>query len=174
MSDTHVAAWSEAVPRQARWWLRLALLVSGAVLLVVGGLYYLGSEPQVLALETDAPQSVPVGEPFTTTLTIRNRTNSPQTLISLGLDEALLDAGLEVRRAVPSFRTERAIPGSRWHEYIFSLALRPRLMPDETLSMRLELVATRPGRYSGTLVLWTENRLRADGAALQLEAVPAD
>jgi len=144
----------------------LMLALTGGALLA-----YLGSEANVIEAKTEPPRTLLVGQRFDVLLTLHNTTNSEQTLVSIGMEQALLEKGVTLIETVPPYREADNLNNSNWVEYTFAIQRRPVLLEDETLRMRLSMVVTQPGTYQGNLTIWTKNQAQADYADLKLIVV---
>lgn len=144
----------------------LMLALTGSALLA-----YLGSAANVIEAKTEPPKIVLVGQPFDVYLNLHNTTNNEQTLISIGLEQALLKQGVTLIETVPPYREADNLNNSNWVEYTFAIQRRPVLLADETLRMRLSMMVTQPGMYQSSLTIWTKNQAQADYADLKLIVV---
>lgn len=132
-------------------------------------LWYLGGDNDSLRASADVPEEVRVDEPFELRLNLTNPTDEDQTIVSIGLTQALLDAGLRLEDMVPAYR-EISVRGN-WHEYVFSIARRPVMPPGSDFQFILTLVASEPGTYDGSLTIWLDRNLQAIHRDLHVEAV---
>jgi hypothetical protein len=144
----------------------LMLALTGSALLA-----YLGSAANVIEAKVESPRIVLVGQPFDIYLTLHNTTKSEQTLVSIGMERALLEQGITLLETVPPYREADNLNNSNWVEYTFAIQRRPILLANETLRMRLNMQVTQPGTYQGSLTIWTKNQAQADYADLKLIAV---
>jgi hypothetical protein len=144
----------------------LMLALTGSALLA-----YLGSAANVIEAKAEPPRIVLVGQRFDVYLALHNTTNSEQTLISIGMEQALLEQGITLLETVPPYREADDLNNSNWVEYTFAIQRRPVLLADETLLMRLNMQVTQPGTYESSLAIWTKNQAQADYANLKLIAV---
>lgn len=159
---------------KSRW--QKILVSSGLIavmLAALGGavLAYLGSEAHIIEAQTETPRIVLANQAFDVTLTLHNTSDSPQELISIGVERDLLHQGLNVVEMVPPYREGDTTGQSRWAEFTFAIQRRPTLQPDEALRMRIAMVATQPGTYSGDLAIWAKNQAQADYAPLTVVVV---
>ncbi|MCI0711620.1 MAG: hypothetical protein L0154_15805 [Chloroflexi bacterium] len=150
-------------------WQRLAAGLMAAAAFTIALLAYLGAGSDNLAVTAEVPESVIAGEAFDVTLNIENKTDSPQTIVSIGLAESLQEQGLIIEETLPDYRTvdKRSI----WSEYTFAITRRPVIEPGESIPLRVTLVASRPGTVDGQLTLWLEKELQATYVAIQLQVV---
>src|SRR5688572_6641266 len=89
----------------------LMLALTGSALLA-----YLGSAANVIEAKTEPPKIVLVGQPFDVYLNLHNTTNNEQTLISIGLEQALLKQGVTLIETVPPYREADNLNNSNWVE----------------------------------------------------------
>lgn len=145
-------------------------LMAAAIVALLGTfvLIYLGSPAHIVEAHLQQPDTVLVGQVFEVILTVRNTTDTEQEIVSVGIEQALLDHGLQIIEMVPGYRS--VDDRDRWQEYIFSRRLRPLLAPDDSMPLTLRLVATHPGTYKGEIALWYDNRIRSDYVMLQIGA----
>lgn len=150
-------------------WQRLAAGLITAAVLIIALVAYLGAESDDLAVSVEMPESVSAGEAFDVTLNTENKTDSPQTIVSIGLTESLQEQGLIIEDTLPDYRAvdKRSI----WSEYTFAITRRPVIEPGDSIPLRVTLVATRPGAVDGQLTLWLEKSLQAVYVDIQLQVV---
>lgn len=136
------------------------------LLAVVGGgaLAYLGGEARVMHLKTEAPSTVVVGQPFDVWITLENISTTEQTIVSIGVENSL-----EMLEMIPSYRTVEH--RGAWTEYVFARQRRPVLLSDETLQVRLRLIAPEVGDTTTEVVVWYNNHIRSDYIKLNLHVV---
>lgn len=151
-------------------WRSLAI---GLILAVIslGILLYLGGDAGLVTAETQSPEQVLTGQIFIVDLTLHNNTDTEQQIVSIGLDRNLYEQGLHIQETLPRYRRVDDF-GSRWLEYTFAIQSQPTLLPNESLSLRLRMVATQPGDFQGELTLWFNDHIRSDTISLHITAVP--
>ncbi len=140
-----------------------SLIVLGAVLLV-----YLGSQAHIVEAHLQQPDTVLVGQAFDVTLLLENTTDNELVLVSMGIEQSLMDNGLQLVEMVPNYRTIET--RQRWAEYVYSRLRRPNLAPGDTIPLRLRLIATEPRQYKGEIALWYNNHVRSDYVMLHIDA----
>lgn len=152
-----------------RFWQRLAIGLVVITAFAIGILAYLGTASNNLSVTTEMPDTVKVGESFDVTLNIDNQTDSPQTIVSIGLAESLQEQGLVIEDTLPNYRTvdKRSI----WSEYTFAITRRPVIEPGDTIPLRVTMVANRPGSVDGELTLWLEKDLQAVSVDFEVQVV---
>lgn len=148
--------------------LRKALPAALIVAVVfVGVLYYLGMDTEHLSADVRVPPTAKVGEPFNLDVLLENVSGSEQTVVSFALETEMLDSGLIVISSIPAYRSERTT--TNWTEFVFSLRRRAIIAHDSNELLRISLLATRPGSYSGELVVWFNNQLRPQYIPFEFE-----
>ncbi|NDJ86764.1 MAG: hypothetical protein GYB66_12830 [Chloroflexi bacterium] len=152
--------------------LLMRTLIIIMILAISGGavLAYLGGEADALAIQQRPPGTILAHQPFEVVLDLENTTNDDLEIVSVGIENALLNSGIRVNRMTPSYRTYDE--GSRWTELVFSRRGRPLLAPGESTSLTIQMVASKPGQYQGDITIWYENQLRSDAFALNLSVSP--
>lgn len=150
-------------------WRSLAI---GLILAAVGVaiLLYLGGDANVVTAETQSPDFVLTGQVFVVDLTLHNNTDKEQYIVSIGLDRDLVERGLQIQETLPRYRRIDDF-GSRWLEYTFAIQSPLTILPNETLSLRLRMVASQPGDFEGELTLWFNDHIRTDTIPLAITAV---
>lgn len=148
-------------------WASVAVVM---LVLSLAGLYYLGSDNPHVQARSSAPQTVFVGEPFTITILMDNKTDAEQELVSIGVEQDARAQGLDVVSTLPSYRTIEN--EGAWTSYIFARRLRPTLSSRADDIVRLTLVAQSAGRYDTEIVLWFNNQLQGVFVSLEVEAIP--
>jgi hypothetical protein len=115
-----------------------AVLVAGVVWV------YTSSSVDDVTVVVDGPVAVVAGEEFTLTAHIRNSGAKPQQLVDLDIADSYLD-GVVVRASEPAFATSQhvALDHSVSHSY------RQPIPAHGELTVRLHLVALRPGDFAG-------------------------
>lgn len=141
-----------------------------ALLLILAGLYYLGSNNQQVKARATGPQQVIVGVPFTVTITLDNETNNLQEIVSIGVEQAALQNGLTVLSTLPDYRTTDT--EGIWTAYVFARRRRPLLNPNANDIIRLTLVVSEVGRHDTEMVLWFNNQLQGVFVSWETEALP--
>jgi hypothetical protein len=136
----------------------------------VGILLYLGGAANVVTAETQSPDLVLTDQVFIVDLTLHNNTDNEQHIVSIGLDRDLFERGLQIQEILPRYRRIDDF-GSRWLEYTFAIQSPPTILPNETLSLRLRMLASQPGRFEGELTLWYNDHIRSDTIPLAITAV---
>lgn len=155
-----------------RFWVRRiapAILLLGAIVVVV--LYFLGTGADNLDADVQEVEVVQVGDPFNLDVLLENPTRSEQTIVSFALETELLATGLRVQSSIPNFRTTRE--NADWTEFVFSLGRRALIAPGSDGLVRVTFVATQPGNFSGELVVWFNNQLRAQYIPFEFQVDPA-
>ena len=154
--------------KQFLWRSLVIGLLLAAISLVI--LLYLGGDANIVTAETQSPEQVLTDQIFIVDLTLHNNTDSEQQIVSIGLDRELVEHGLQIQETLPHYRRIDDF-GSRWLEYTFAIQNPPTLLPNESLSLRLRMIATQPGDFQGELTLWFNNHIRSDTIPLHITAV---
>jgi hypothetical protein len=129
----------------------LILLLGGCALTVaLGRLLFtlnIDAEPNTVEINVAAPETaVAPGEPFTVRVSIRNFLEEEQTLHSIDISDAYLQA-IPLQSSRPAFDRETTIPLVDFQSFFFDQPLRP----GGTLNVELDFVAAGAGEVNGEL-----------------------
>ena len=129
----------------------LILLLGGCALTVaLGRLLFtlnIDAEPNTVNISVAAPETaVAAGDPFTVRVRIQNFLEEEQTLHSIDISNAYLQA-LPLQSSRPAFDREMGIPLVNFQSFLFSRPIRP----GSTLTVELNFIAAGAGEVSGEL-----------------------
>lgn len=133
-------------------------------------LFYLGSDANIVTAETQSPELVLVGQVFIVDLILHNNTDTEQQIVSIGLEQALSEQGLRIEETLPRYRRVDDY-GSNWLEYTFAIQSPPTILPNDTTTIRLRMIATQPADFHGELTLWFKDHVRSDTITLSIKAI---
>jgi hypothetical protein len=143
----------DATPKSGvAWWVWLIIAIVVCVCLscaaAVGGLFYMGRDPENITISYSMPSVVKTGENFDLELTIKNTGDQTVTVMDIDLDEALggsiLD-GAMVLETEPHMERDYSISGIKTFKYNTDIG------PGETQVVTFHLQATTVGEFGGSI-----------------------
>ena len=155
--------------RKRLLWRSIAVVLI-ITIVITAVLFYLGSDANIVTAETQSPELVLVGQVFIVDLILHNNTDTEQQIVSLGLEQALSEQGLRIEETLPRYRRVDDY-GSNWLEYTFAIQSPPTILPNDTTTIRLRMIATQPADFHGELTLWFKDHVRSDTITLSIKAI---
>lgn len=104
------------------------------------------NEPTTVEVQIDAPEQIPLNEPFAVTIQLTNLITANQTLHSIDLQRSYLE-NIRLNNSTPTYKTVRSLPLTNFASYRFE----KEIPAEQTMIIELHFVGQTIGQFSGLI-----------------------
>jgi hypothetical protein len=104
------------------------------------------NEPTSIAVQIDAPEQIPLDEPFVVTIQLTGLSTASQTLHSIDIETSYLE-NISLNGSTPTYKAVRSLPLTNFASYQFE----EEIPAGKTVAIELNFVGKTVGQISGLI-----------------------
>ncbi len=126
----------------------LACSLGTAVILLIIRIFFgtTLNTPTSVAIQVDAPEQIPLNEPFAVTIQLTNLITTSQMLHSIDVENSYLE-NISLNSSTPAYKTMRSLPLTKFASYTFE----EEIPANQTVVIELNFVGQTVGQFSGLI-----------------------